>query len=391
MPRLTNLSLSMILLLVFVPGRVDAYLIDLERGFDSLTDLVAAGAKSLRENACPETVPKSKLCVAAMAAEDIAGDLADPAPCGAAGQGTCMPILDHSRYVEIGGPCEPHLIEFRHVVCVAPWAADEAVPAAESIIRLTVAFATAYRSFTAQDMGSVINLVAAIKARDAQEVGQIIRDTEKFKKAFDLMNGLGMDTATVGVGQGGFAIAGIGVEVGAAIDREDTSLLQFYRTRVTSYGIQAGAGADLIFGAWVPSNCDIAGSVTGRILQVDAGPGAAGAIWYDDRGVFVGTTVAVGLLGAGGGMAKMIATTELLESTCEAEAKGPFDITPPPVSAREPRQITVAAGDTLWALSEAELGDPFRYREIFDANQPPLKTPDLIHPGQLLTLPERAE
>lgn len=141
----------------------------------------------------------------------------------------------------------------------------------------------------------------------------------------------------------------------------------------------------------MPSNCDIAGKVTGRILQVDAGPGAAGAIWYDDRGVFVGTTVAIGLLGVGGGMAKIIATTELVESTCEAEDEDPSGIAPAPGSAPEPRRITVAAGDTLWALSEAELGDPFRYRDIFDANRPQLETAGLILPGQVLTLPDRAE
>lgn len=153
-----------------------------------------------------------------MTAEDIADDLGEPTLCGAAGQGTCLPILDQERYVEIGGPCEPGLNEFPLVVCVAPWSAGQAIPTAENIARLSLALVRAYSSFKAEDPRNVIDLVLAIEAWDAQKVEQILRDSKEFDEAFELMNGLGMDTATVGLGGGGFVIAGIGVEAGAAID-----------------------------------------------------------------------------------------------------------------------------------------------------------------------------
>jgi len=48
---------------------------------------------------------------------------------------------------------------------------------------------------------------------------------------------------------------------------------------------------------------------------------------------------------------------------------------------------TVAPGDTLWALAEKVYGDGSRYTEIFEANKPMLKDPDLIFPGQVLRCP----
>jgi len=48
---------------------------------------------------------------------------------------------------------------------------------------------------------------------------------------------------------------------------------------------------------------------------------------------------------------------------------------------------TVKKGDTLWAIAEETLGNGARYKEIFEANKPMLKDPDLIYPGQNLRIP----
>ena len=59
------------------------------------------------------------------------------------------------------------------------------------------------------------------------------------------------------------------------------------------------------------------------------------------------------------------------------------DEPPPPPPA--PRTYTVVSGDTLWAISERFYGDGSKYQRIADASG--ISNPDLIHPGQVLTIP----
>lgn len=56
---------------------------------------------------------------------------------------------------------------------------------------------------------------------------------------------------------------------------------------------------------------------------------------------------------------------------------------PPPPPA--PRTYTVESGDTLWAIAERFYGDGNRYPEIAAASG--IANPDLIHPGQVVTIP----
>ena len=56
---------------------------------------------------------------------------------------------------------------------------------------------------------------------------------------------------------------------------------------------------------------------------------------------------------------------------------------PPPAPAA--RTYTVEAGDTLWAIAERFYGDGSRYQAIADASG--ISNPDLIHPGEVLTIP----
>lgn len=52
------------------------------------------------------------------------------------------------------------------------------------------------------------------------------------------------------------------------------------------------------------------------------------------------------------------------------------------------RTYTVKPGDTLSAIAKAQYGDASQYQRIFEANQPMLKDPDRIYPGQVLRIPQ---
>ncbi len=52
------------------------------------------------------------------------------------------------------------------------------------------------------------------------------------------------------------------------------------------------------------------------------------------------------------------------------------------------RTYTVKSGDTLSKIAKAHYGDASKYPKIFDANRKILSDPDLIQPGQVLTIPE---
>jgi nucleoid-associated protein YgaU len=56
-------------------------------------------------------------------------------------------------------------------------------------------------------------------------------------------------------------------------------------------------------------------------------------------------------------------------------------------SAPEAQYYTVVKGDNLSKISKQHYGDPNKYTKIFEANQPMLKSPDLIYPGQVLRIP----
>jgi nucleoid-associated protein YgaU len=65
-----------------------------------------------------------------------------------------------------------------------------------------------------------------------------------------------------------------------------------------------------------------------------------------------------------------------------APAPEPEPAAPPPPA---PRTYTVVSGDTLWAISEQLYGDGSKYQVIADASG--VANPDLIQPGQVLTIP----
>lgn len=66
-----------------------------------------------------------------------------------------------------------------------------------------------------------------------------------------------------------------------------------------------------------------------------------------------------------------------------AEPAAAADAEPEPGPAA--RTYTVESGDTLWAIAERFYGDGNRYQAIADASG--ISNPDLIQPGQVLTIP----
>ena len=59
----------------------------------------------------------------------------------------------------------------------------------------------------------------------------------------------------------------------------------------------------------------------------------------------------------------------------------------PTVFVPEIGTTTIIRGDSLWQISRRIYGKGTRYTVIFDANQPQIRNPDLIYPGQIFVLP----
>ncbi|MDP7723776.1 LysM peptidoglycan-binding domain-containing protein [Mycobacterium sp. TY814] len=71
-------------------------------------------------------------------------------------------------------------------------------------------------------------------------------------------------------------------------------------------------------------------------------------------------------------------------AVAEGQAE-PAPEAPPAEPEPAARTYTVESGDTLWAIAERFYGDGSKYQVIADASGIP--NPDLIHPGQVLTIP----
>ncbi len=67
----------------------------------------------------------------------------------------------------------------------------------------------------------------------------------------------------------------------------------------------------------------------------------------------------------------------------ELAKEAPAEVPAPEAPAA--RTYTVVSGDTLWAISERFYGDGNQYQRIADASG--ISNPDLIYPGQVLTIP----
>jgi LysM domain len=81
--------------------------------------------------------------------------------------------------------------------------------------------------------------------------------------------------------------------------------------------------------------------------------------------------------------AEETATDEPVEEAVAAEPIS--EAAPEPAPEPAARTYTVVSGDTLWAIAERFYGDGSKYQVIADASG--VTDPDLIQPGQVLTIP----
>lgn len=85
-----------------------------------------------------------------------------------------------------------------------------------------------------------------------------------------------------------------------------------------------------------------------------------------------------------------IVTTEPTQATAETPAHPGPVLIPVTVNADHPaaegQSYTVQAGDTLWDIAERVYGDGSQFMKIAEASG--IANPDLIHPGQVLTIPK---
>lgn len=80
-----------------------------------------------------------------------------------------------------------------------------------------------------------------------------------------------------------------------------------------------------------------------------------------------------------------VVEAEVVPAAVEEPAPAEPAPPPPPPPPPAPRTYTVVSGDTLWAIAEKFYGDGNRYPQIAEASG--VANPDLIHPGQVLTIP----
>lgn len=85
-----------------------------------------------------------------------------------------------------------------------------------------------------------------------------------------------------------------------------------------------------------------------------------------------------------------------IQSTANAQTNAPVSTAAPNPQASGLAQSdqltthTVKKGDTLWAIAGKHLGDSNKWGLIFAQNQNKINNPDLIYPGQVLTIPTSA-
>lgn len=82
--------------------------------------------------------------------------------------------------------------------------------------------------------------------------------------------------------------------------------------------------------------------------------------------------------------------TVTIQPAAQEDASANAAVDPPKrdtSSAPAVKTYTVKSGDCLWNIAKKYLGDGSRYREIYNLNKDKIQNPNLIYPGQVLTMP----
>lgn len=77
-------------------------------------------------------------------------------------------------------------------------------------------------------------------------------------------------------------------------------------------------------------------------------------------------------------------STESNKTTASVQNTRPTDNSPAPSSNKT---YTVQKGDCLWNIAKKFYGNGSKYTVIYNANKDKIKNPNLIYPGQVLTIP----
>jgi len=85
--------------------------------------------------------------------------------------------------------------------------------------------------------------------------------------------------------------------------------------------------------------------------------------------------------------AKAVETYTVNELNIKPSAKSTTNSATTRPPAATAKTYTVKSGDSLWKIAQKSLGKGGRYPEIFNLNKDKIKNPNLIYPGQVLTLP----
>ncbi len=82
------------------------------------------------------------------------------------------------------------------------------------------------------------------------------------------------------------------------------------------------------------------------------------------------------------------AVVSRVETPFKREPREELQTTAVDVAKKRVLAVTVQPGNTLWAIARDNYGDGIQYIKVFEANKDRIRDPDLIHPGQVFTVPE---